>query len=125
MGVRRTLTLLSAFVAAMTLLVTGAVAQNGVGPYVFHGDFWKPKPLPTTPAVGDHELSRPKTLHPRGYRPLTRYKTTKPAWPQAGSHTVALQSKPARAGSLPVWVASASGKGASGCASNLPPAHRR
>src|SRR5690242_21311844 len=59
-GVRRTLTLVSALFTAMVLLVTGAVAQDGIGPYVFHGDFWKPKPLPETPAVGDHELTRPK-----------------------------------------------------------------
>ncbi|TQJ75412.1 ricin-type beta-trefoil lectin domain protein [Streptomyces sp. SLBN-31] len=109
MGVRRTLTLVSALLATMALLVTGAVAQDGVGPYVFHGDFWKPKPLPVTPAVGDHELSRPKSPRPRGYRALTRYSATKPSWPHAGSHTVDLKGKPVRAGVLPVWVAS-SGK---------------
>ncbi|MEW1648446.1 ricin-type beta-trefoil lectin domain protein [Streptomyces sp. NPDC091219] len=109
MGVRRTLTLVSALLAVMVLLVTGAVAQNGVGPYVFDGDIWKPKPLPATPAVGDHELTRPTAVHPRGYRALTRYQTVKAAAPQAGSHTVALKAEPARAGSLPVWVAS-SGK---------------
>ncbi|WP_427166645.1 ricin-type beta-trefoil lectin domain protein [Streptomyces sp. C1-1] len=106
MGVRRTLTLVSALLAAMALLVTGAVAQDGVGPYVFHGDIWKPKPLPETPTVGDHELSRPKSLRPRGFHPLTRYTAAKPAWPHAGSHTVDLNGKPARAGALPVWVAS-------------------
>ncbi|MGW2517195.1 ricin-type beta-trefoil lectin domain protein [Streptomyces sp. NPDC001617] len=107
MGVRRTLTLVSALLVAMALLVTGAVAQNGVGPYVFHGDFWKPKPLPQTPAVGDHDLSRPKAIHPRGYRALTRYRAAKPTWPHAGSRTIALHRRPVKAGSLPVWLASA------------------
>ncbi|WP_416971793.1 ricin-type beta-trefoil lectin domain protein [Streptomyces sp. 4F14] len=108
MGVRRTLTLVSALLVTMALLVTGAAAQNRVGPYVFHGDFWKPKPLPRTPAVGDHELGGPRTVHPRGYRPLARYKTAaKPAWPHAGSRTVALGRKPVKAGSLPVWLTSA------------------
>lgn len=93
----------------MALLVTGAVAQNGIGPYVFQGDIWKPKPLPVTPAVGDHGLSRPQTLRPRGYRPLTRYTVAKPVWPHAGSRTIDVKGKPARAGALPVWVAS-SGK---------------
>ncbi|MEU0208452.1 ricin-type beta-trefoil lectin domain protein [Streptomyces canus] len=106
MGVRRTLTFVSALLAAMALLVTGAVAQNGVGPYVFHGDIWKPKQLPETPTVGDHELSRPKPLRPRGFRPLTRYTAAKPAWPNAGARTIEVKSKPARAGALPVWVAS-------------------
>ncbi|MEU3787598.1 ricin-type beta-trefoil lectin domain protein [Streptomyces sp900129855] len=108
MGVRRTLTLVSALFTAMVLLVTGAVAQDGIGPYVFHGDFWKPKPLPETPAVGDHELTRPKTVRPKGYRPLTGYTAVgKSGWPKAGSHTVALKDEPSKAGSLPVWVASA------------------
>ncbi|MET9912364.1 ricin-type beta-trefoil lectin domain protein [Streptomyces sp. NPDC006476] len=105
MGVRRTLTLVSALLATMALLVTGAVAQNGIGPYVFHGEVWKPKPLPTTPAVGDHDLSRPKTLRPHGYRPLTRYKAATPAWPHVGSRTVGLTARLAKAGALPVWVA--------------------
>ncbi|MFE4819902.1 ricin-type beta-trefoil lectin domain protein [Streptomyces sp. NPDC056704] len=107
---RRTLTLVSALLTAMVLLVTGAVAQNGIGPFVFHGDFWKPKPLPKTPAVGDHELARTKTVHPKGYRPLTRYTATKTPWPKSGTHAVALKGKPVKAGSLPVWLASA-GKG--------------
>ncbi|MET9119840.1 ricin-type beta-trefoil lectin domain protein [Streptomyces sp. NPDC004528] len=107
MGVRRTLTLVSALLTAMVLLVTGAVAQNGIGPFVFHGDFWKPKPLPKTPAVGDHELARTKTVHPKGYRPLTRYTATKTPWPKAGTHAVALKDKPVKAGSLPVWLTSA------------------
>ncbi|SNX62823.1 RHS repeat-associated protein [Streptomyces sp. TLI_55] len=93
----------------MALLATGAVAQNGVGPYVFHGDMWKPKPLPETPAVGDHQLGRPKSLRPRGFRPLTRYTAANPSWPHAGSHTVDVKARPVRAGTLPVWVA-ASGK---------------
>ncbi|MEU1513154.1 ricin-type beta-trefoil lectin domain protein [Streptomyces sp. NPDC005811] len=107
MGVRRTLTFVSALLTAMVLLVTVAVAQNGIGPFVFHGDFWKPKPLPKTPAVGDHALARTKTVHPKGYRPLTRYTATRASWPKPGSHTLTLKRKPTKAGSLPVWVASA------------------
>ncbi|MFJ3302165.1 ricin-type beta-trefoil lectin domain protein [Streptomyces sp. NPDC086549] len=108
MDVRRTLTFVSALVAAMALLVTGAVAKDGIGPYVFHGKLWDPKPLPVTPGVGKHALRRPQTVQPWGYRALTRYQAaSKPTWPKAGSRTVALDEKPVKAGSLPLWVASA------------------
>ncbi|MCF3129503.1 polymorphic toxin-type HINT domain-containing protein [Streptomyces olivochromogenes] len=108
MGVRRTLTFVSALVAAMALLVTGAVAKDGIGPYIFHGKIWDPKPLPVTPGVGGHALRHPQTVHPRGYRALTHYQTApKLAWPKGGSRTVALNEKPVKAGSLPLWVASA------------------
>ncbi|MFF4724702.1 polymorphic toxin-type HINT domain-containing protein [Streptomyces mirabilis] len=106
---RRTLTLVSALVATMALLVTVAVAQGGIGPYVFHGKVWKPKALPTTPAVGDHTLRRPQAVHARGYRAMTRFRAAKPVWPHAGARTVALKGKPVKAGSLPVWVAPATG----------------
>ncbi|MGW2635654.1 HYD1 signature containing ADP-ribosyltransferase family protein [Streptomyces sp. NPDC001348] len=108
MAVRRTLTLVSAFVAVMALLVTGAVAADGIGPHVFHGELWNPKPLPVTPGVGDHPLRRPQAVRPRGYHALTRYQpVVKPRGPQAGSSTVGLAAKPVKAGSLPMWVASA------------------
>ncbi|WP_370087694.1 ricin-type beta-trefoil lectin domain protein [Streptacidiphilus sp. MAP12-16] len=67
-----------------------AVAQ-GVGPYHFTGTVWNPKALPATPAVGGHALATPKPpSHPKGYKALGHYQIAAPAWPAAGTTTVAL-----------------------------------
>ncbi|MEU2306504.1 polymorphic toxin-type HINT domain-containing protein [Streptomyces misionensis] len=108
MAVRRSLTFVSALVAVMALLVTAAVAQDGISPYVFHGKIWNPKPLPAIPGVGGHALRGSQPVRPRGYRALTPYRSPeKPAWPKAGSGSVGLTAKPVRAGTLPVWVSTA------------------
>ncbi|MER8114773.1 polymorphic toxin-type HINT domain-containing protein [Streptomyces sp. NPDC094031] len=108
MAVRRSLTFISALAAVMALLVTAAVAQDGISPYVFHGKIWNPKSLPAIPGVGSHALRGPQPVRDRGHRTLTPYRSpAKPAWPKAGSGSVGLAAKPARVGSLPVWVSAA------------------
>ncbi|MFD8722591.1 ricin-type beta-trefoil lectin domain protein [Streptomyces sp. NPDC059629] len=87
----RALTLATTAVALLTLLVPAAVAAGAVvGPYRFKGTVWNPKTLPKTPAVGSHALRRPTTVHPKGYKAVSRYQAVKPAWPKAGTKTVSL-----------------------------------
>jgi RHS repeat-associated protein len=86
----RTLTLATAAIALLALLVPVAVAQGVVGPYHFKGVVWRPKTLPKTPAVGSHSLRRPSAVNGKGYKALARYRVARPVWPQAGTRTVAL-----------------------------------
>ncbi|GAA3788283.1 hypothetical protein GCM10022403_023450 [Streptomyces coacervatus] len=86
----RTLTLATAAIALLALMVPVAVARGSIGPYHFKGTVWNPKALPKTPAVGSHKLHRSTAAHPKGYKAVTRYRVTKPVWPQAGTKTVGL-----------------------------------
>ncbi|MFJ5305657.1 ricin-type beta-trefoil lectin domain protein [Streptomyces sp. NPDC088350] len=87
----RALTLATAVVALLALLVPIAVAQGAVvGPYRFKGTVWNPKALPKTPAVGSHALHQPTTAHPKGYKAVSKYRAVKPVWPTAGTKTVSL-----------------------------------
>ncbi|ELP66504.1 ricin-type beta-trefoil lectin domain protein [Streptomyces turgidiscabies] len=128
----RTLTLITALIGALALLVPMAVAQSA-GPYHFKGTVWNPKPLPKTPAVGSHVLHQTTAVRPKGYKAVSRYRAVKPVWPTAGTNTVSLTrttgvsgtptstssaspatpvvpvTKPVKAGALPVWVAPAAG----------------
>ncbi|MGW1910837.1 ricin-type beta-trefoil lectin domain protein [Streptomyces sp. NPDC002076] len=111
----RALTLATAAVALLALLVPAAVAQGlVVGPYRFKGTVWRPKDLPKTPAVGSHALHRPTAVHPKGYKALTRYRVARPTWPQAGTKTVGL----ARA----VTASAAKAAGTRSAAASTPPA---
>jgi RHS repeat-associated protein len=86
----RTLTLATAALALLALLVPTAVAQGSIGPYRFKGTVWNPKTLPKTPAVGSHALHQPTAVHPKGYKAVRRYRAVKPVWPTAGTKTVSL-----------------------------------
>ncbi|MFC4035317.1 RHS repeat-associated core domain-containing protein [Streptomyces polygonati] len=106
----RTLTFGTALLGALVLLVPVAVADS-VGPYHFKGTVWNPKALPVTPAVGSHQLTAPVPPVTKGPNPLHSYQAKAPAWPAAGTATVALTgsaTKPVKAGRLPVWVTPAS-----------------
>jgi hypothetical protein len=88
----RTLTTATATAAVLALAAPMAVAQGlGTGPFHFTGTLWHPKALPATPGVGGHPLTgTAKNTHAPGTKAMTPYKVTIPAWPAAGSATVAL-----------------------------------
>ncbi|MET8102370.1 ricin-type beta-trefoil lectin domain protein [Streptomyces sp. NPDC005236] len=84
------------------------------GGFTFDGTVWRPEKLPTTKAVGAHLLQPKARRHPKGYKPLATYRAQAKQWPKPGTAVVDLgapgNTKPVKAGSLPVWVAPADTK---------------
>ncbi|UXY22965.1 ricin-type beta-trefoil lectin domain protein [Streptomyces cynarae] len=120
----------TATVAASAMVVQMAVAQ-GVPEYHYKGKLWSAGPTYKTPSVGGHPLTRRTVELPKSVQPLRTYRPARPAWPSAGSSTVALMrmtqssrsaskhkaggepaASPVRAGALPVWVGPAKKAGA-------------
>ncbi|MFJ9362162.1 ricin-type beta-trefoil lectin domain protein [Streptomyces mirabilis] len=98
---------MTAVTAVLAVTAQMAVAQ-GVTGYHFDGSIWNPRALPSLPVVSGHALtgSASKVL-PKGYKTLGRYKPQAPAWPKAGTSTVALTHAMAVKSAAPSASASA------------------
>ncbi|WP_143070926.1 ricin-type beta-trefoil lectin domain protein [Streptomyces malaysiense] len=121
------LTAATATIATTALIVPMAVAQ-GLPEYHYNGKLWSAGPTYKTRSVAGHPLGGRVTATPKTPKPLRTYRAARPAWPQAGSSTIALArsskssaatsaarhkaagdpaARTVRAGKLPVWVAPA------------------